>query len=175
MLRLSLPLASLVVALLAPGCGKPQRTADGQSRQWERPPASDVEAIHELFRKRVATGNAGDVAAWVDLFTDDAVIMPANRSTIRGKSAIREWEQKFADTFSAEGQILPVETVVAGDWAFVRTSSIGTLVPKRGGAAIRIDGKELAVLQRQRDGSWKIARLIGNSNVPPPSREVVVP
>lgn len=153
-------------------------TLDGDrfvARHFELRSVSDVDAIYELFRKRVAAGNSGNVAAWVGLFTNDAVIMPANGPTITGKQAIREWEQKFADAFTAHGEISPTEIVTSGDWAFVRTKTTATITSRDGKPPIQIDGKELCILRRQPDGMWKIARLIGNSNAPPTSPKIKAP
>jgi len=41
------------------------------------------------------------------------------------------------------------------------------MTPKAGGKTIKLDGKYLTILERQADGSWKIAIDCFNSNVPP--------
>jgi ketosteroid isomerase-like protein len=56
---------------------------------------------------------------------------------------------------------------VAGDWAYDRGNYTLTVTPKPG-KPMEESGKYLAVCKRQPDGSWKISRLIYNSNNPPP-------
>jgi ketosteroid isomerase-like protein len=41
-----------------------------------------------------------------------------------------------------------------------------TLTPRAGGTAINDEGKYLVVVQRQTDGSYKVARDIDNSSMP---------
>ena len=56
---------------------------------------------------------------------------------------------------------------MVGDWAFERANYTFRLTPVAGGAAMQENTKNLRILQRQPDGSWKIAREIWNSDNPP--------
>jgi ketosteroid isomerase-like protein len=56
------------------------------------------------------------------------------------------------------------EVRVAGDWAYSRGTYSATLTPKAGGEPREDSGKYLTILERQSDGSWKIARDCFNSN-----------
>ena len=62
----------------------------------------------------------------------------------------------------------PFETQVAGDWAYDRGNATVTVTPKSG-KQMEESVKYLVIVKRQPDGSWKIYRLISNSNNPPPS------
>lgn len=46
-----------------------------------------------------------------------------------------------------------------------------TATPKVGGEPIEDEGKSVFIVRRQTDGSWKIARLIANSDRSPASAE----
>ncbi|MBE0592162.1 MAG: DUF4440 domain-containing protein [Gemmatimonadales bacterium] len=61
-------------------------------------------------------------------------------------------------------RIEPVEIVLLGDWAFAQAHVTGNAVPRGDGNPVVVDMKEIALFRRQADGSWKIARLIANSN-----------
>lgn len=46
-----------------------------------------------------------------------------------------------------------------------------TAMPRAGGEPIEDERKSVFIVKRQPDGSWKIARLIANSDQPPASSE----
>lgn len=58
----------------------------------------------------------------------------------------------------------PLETQVAGDWAYERGNITETVTPKSGKPLER-SLKYLAILNRQADGAWKIHLDIDNSNL----------
>jgi ketosteroid isomerase-like protein len=59
------------------------------------------------------------------------------------------------------------EVRVAGDWAFSRGTYAFTVIPKAEGEIEKGDGKYLSILEKQDDGSWKLARDCFNLNEPP--------
>lgn len=131
--------------------------------------AADEEAIRAIMKEATAAHRAGDAQRWAALFASDAVVMPANQASLEGQEAVARMGQEMFQTFTSTAQVEPVELEVAGDWAFARTKLTGTLAPKAGGTPVQLDGKEIAIFRRQADGTWKVARLIGNSNRPAPS------
>jgi uncharacterized protein (TIGR02246 family) len=128
---------------------------------------ADKEAIGAILKEAVAAHRAGDAQRWAAIFTSDAVMMPANRPTISGREALLRYARELFTKFTSRPEIKPVEIEVSGDWAFGRTAVTGTMTPKDGGAPLELDWKEIAIYRRQADGSWKVARLIGNSNRAP--------
>ncbi len=163
-------LISVVVALAAcaPAAQEPEAAA-------EEPPSTeaDVEAINEVLEQEVAAVSAGDVEAFVALFTDDAVLMAPGEPAVIGKAALRSWAQDLVDQFTIEYTASSEEIVLLGDWAFQRASITLTLTPKAGGDPIGEGAKGIHIFQRQPDGSWKIARDNWNSDNPPPGSEWV--
>jgi len=155
-----LGLAALLAASLATSCaGPPTESSLGVERKGDR------QAIERLVERRALVTNRGDAHAFAGLGTDDAVIMPTNRTNIVGTKAIKKWEQAFAEEYHVDTELYPEEITLLGNWAYVRLRVTGLLTPRMGGEPVRVNGKELAVLQRQPDGHWKISRLMGNSNV----------
>ena len=73
---------------------------------------------------------------------------------------LMQWAKKMA--------IFDVVIQVVGDWAFIRCNFTVTMIPKAGGEPLYMDSKDLSIMERQADGSWKIYWDIFNSNVPPP-------
>jgi uncharacterized protein (TIGR02246 family) len=127
---------------------------------------TDKEAIRAIMKEAGAAHTAGDAERWVSVFSPDAVLMPANKPEIKGREALLRMARDLFENFTSTASIKPLEVEVAGDWAFARTNISGRLTPKRGGKAIELDGKEIGIFRRQPDGTWKVARLIGNSNRP---------
>ena len=129
-------------------------------------PASDREAIGAILEEVGAAHRAGDAERWAALFASDAILMTENGPSAVGRESMTRMARDVFRTFTSTAKIEPVELEVGGDWAFARTSVSGTFTPKAGGAPIQLDGKEIVIFRRQSDGTWKIARLIGNSNRP---------
>jgi len=63
-------------------------------------------------------------------------------------------------------ELVSDEIQVTGEWAFDRGTYQWRGVPRAGGDAIDDRGKYLVILQRQVDGSWKLARAMDNSDRP---------
>jgi len=124
---------------------------------------ADAAAVRSVFDEATAALNpgGGDI---VDLDTEDAVVMYASEPAAIGKEAIRARQQIFDDQATAEETRSVEEVVVSGDWAFVRWTGTGAVTPKDGGESSEFNRKGITIFQRQADTSWKIARVIWNSN-----------
>jgi uncharacterized protein (TIGR02246 family) len=117
----------------------------------------------------VAAINAEDAAALGALYTTDGVRMEDNLPAIVGRDAIEASYKELTSAYDCDVSLTPEETRVAGDWAFDRGQFAMHMMPKDPNAPMVMDqGKYLVILQKQADGSWQVAREIGNSNVPLP-------
>ena len=136
--------------------------------EQKRDVGADTRAINALIDQYTASHNSDDAATTVALWADDGVLMLPDQPAIEGKQAIKSFvEAAFKErTYKIVPTLL--ETQVAGDWAYVRVNFTGTITPKSG-KPMEISYKFLWICRRQRDGSWKIYRLMANSNNPPPS------
>ena len=158
------PLRLIAACLLATSlaacssrCSGPAQTAQAAMGAS----AADLAAIGRLHKEYVAAHNASDADRLMALWTDDAVLMPMDEPTLSGRKAISEHYEEFFDQNPSEIEIEPVETRVAGDWAFERIQVTVTL-PGGSEEDRHADVKYMWILQRQPDGSWKIARAIYN-------------
>jgi uncharacterized protein (TIGR02246 family) len=105
---------------------------------------NDLRAIEAIDRRDVQAALAGDVNMMMSQWTDDFVLLPPVGPIMQGRSAIAE---AFRGTENPEiaAYVLNIQEVkVIGDHAF---------------------RKIMRILQRQRDGSWKMHR--GISTVDP--------
>lgn len=146
-----------VVALVAVG---------GACTGFRSPSAhvADSAAIKDLIGRTAVANNRGDIDAWIGLFEENAVYMPPGSPAVTTRAGLRDVAAAGFTRFDAEIEIIPSELVVLGDWAFARSRVTGTVTPKAGGEPVPIDMKQLVLYHRQTDASWRIARLINNSN-----------
>ncbi len=146
----------IVISLLA-GCD--------QARQDTALLEADVEAIEFLLREEVAAVQAGDVEAQLAIRTADVLEMPPDELPFIGVEAYRTWSND--DPFSYQIIAASMDEIrVTGDWAYSRFSYTWVLTPMSGGESVEASGKGIWIVQRQPDGSWRIAREIWNNNKP---------
>lgn len=126
---------------------------------------AELEAINKLREEFVRVNNTNNASAIATFYTDDTVVMPPNDQTITGKQGIESWHQTLWDQFTTELTVSHVETQVVGDWAFDRATYTIKVTPKAGGESMEDAGRYLEILQKQADGSWRIARDIWSSRL----------
>lgn len=144
----------------------------GTQQEATTPKASDqadaAAAINEVRAAYSDALNAGNAAGVAALFTDDGMAMPPNKPAAMGKDAIQSNLQARLSQYKFDVSITQAEAVAAGDWAYSRGTYTIKATPKGEGEAMENSGKYLNILQRQPDGSWKIARHIWNTDTPIP-------
>jgi len=162
MKRLYACIAAASALLWSAGCGQGPGTAKAPDR------AAEIQKIDELRNRFMAAYNSGDAAAAAALYTEDAVIMPANEPAAEGHQAVHESLQRELAQSPAKISITPQETEIAGDWAYERGQAVITTTPKGAKDAVDLSAKYLVILRRQPDGAWKVHRDMSNLNTPPP-------
>ena len=124
----------------------------------------DVAAIKKLAEDWRTGWDRSDTEALLSLYTDDPVLMPQGQPVVTGKNAIRALYQSFFKEFTVKGEGKVVEVEVSGDLGYFWNSYTLTATPKAGGEQIKAEGKSVFIVRRQNNNSWKIARLIDNSD-----------
>jgi len=125
---------------------------------------ADSTAINALIDRATAANNAGDIEGWVALFEDGAIYMPPGSPEVTSMDGLKGAAAAGFTRFNADIRIIPVELAVLGDWAFSRSKVTGSVTPKTGGDRIPVNIKQLTLYHRQGDGTWRIARLMNNTN-----------
>ncbi|HUI97474.1 MAG TPA: SgcJ/EcaC family oxidoreductase [Xanthobacteraceae bacterium] len=115
----------------------------------------DERAIRDLVATWMKASRAGDVAAVLELMTDDAVFMVPGREPF-GQEAFAAAAQGLR-TVQMEGTSDIRELQVLGDWAFIRNYVTVTVTPQ-GAAPLRRAGWTLTILRKGADGRWRLAR-----------------
>ena len=134
-----------------------------------QPPAATASNIDAANRgvadAYVKATLAADAKAIADLYTDDAVEMPPNMPTVKGRAAIQQFYQKqFAAGKIARFSLTHLETRALGDTGF----DVGTYqqsITPAGGAAMEDSGKYTVIVNRT-GGRWRVAYAIYNSDRP---------
>ena len=145
------------LAALAPlgGCG-PLASKQRVHGDWEA-----VEALEKLFVEKLSSG---DVDGLVEgYYAEDAVLMPPNQASVKGRSAIAAMLRAWPPVKDVE--LKSSEIGGSGDFAYsTGTYSMTLLIP--GAAPVRDTGKFIDISRRQPDGSWKVTHDIFNSDLP---------
>jgi len=140
--------------VVGPSVGEADTTAD----------AAAIEAIWPTYANIV---EAGDVDAYLELWTDDGIQMPPNEPPVAGKEHIRARFLAVDEQVTLGYNIDNREVVVSGDIAYSRGVFTGTVTPKDGGESTHLEGKYMTIFRRQPDGTWEIHRDIWNFDVAP--------
>jgi len=104
--------------------------------------------------------NAGDVDGLVDLYTDDARVMPPNGEMKRGEAAVRAEFGAMIDA-GITGTLTSIESSVLGNIGY----NLGTYELQMNGGTID-KGKWMETWERGKDGVWRISNDIWNSDNP---------
>jgi uncharacterized protein (TIGR02246 family) len=132
----------------------------------------DTAAINQVRAAYVSAWKKGDVEGTARGFADDAVLLsPGNEPRVSGRSAIAKSNEDFFTHFTPnDAELTPEEIKIIGDWAFESGIYKMTARAKANDQTISQHGRYLVLLQRQADGSWKIARLIDSADSAPPAK-----
>ena len=110
--------------------------------------------------------NQSDIEAVMKLYAPDGVFMPQNSPSSVGTAAVRKaYDAVFsAITLTVKFDVAEVRQL-AGNWAFARTNSAGTVKVRATGDGGPEANQELFVFQKIND-AWKIARYCFSTTNP---------
>jgi ketosteroid isomerase-like protein len=128
---------------------------------------ADLAAIAEFNRQYLKAINDEDIATLSSLTTEDHIMIAPGWPPIVGKAANDAANGRVFQQFDIVETWTPVETVVAGDWAYQRGTFTVAATPKAGGATNRTSGHFLRIYRRQPDGAWRMIRDMFNSEQAP--------
>ncbi len=115
----------------------------------------DERAIRELVATWMAASRAGDIAAVLDLMTDDAVFMVPGREPF-GKAEFAAASQGMRSV-QIDGTSDIRELEVLGDWAYLR-NYIDITVTLPGGSPMHRAGWTLTIVRKGADRRWRLMR-----------------
>ena len=125
-----------------------------------------MEAIRAITKHVVEAMNRGDVEAFFDVVSEDAVFFPPNEPAKRGE-ALREFMSVFLNQYTVHfDRYVDEEIEVAGELAINHYSYRWTVAPKAGGEPRTAEGHGIRILKQQPDGTWKITHEMWSSYRP---------
>jgi uncharacterized protein (TIGR02246 family) len=136
-------------------------------RMTERARTIDVAQVYELWNAYAAAANDGDLAGWISLWTDDGIQMPPGAPRRVGRTKIQQEMQNLFDLFKFTHMSIQIEQVrILGDWAYAYGALKFEQTDKEEAEPRSYSGKFLCILEKQVDGSWKIAIDCHNYDAP---------
>jgi uncharacterized protein (TIGR02246 family) len=127
---------------------------------------SDVVLIKELWHEYEASVSANDKELWIALWTEAGIQMSPDAARRTGKEMIQSEMEPFFDLYDTQMSIYPDAIQVLGNQAYSHGLYEFVMTPKEGGDKIEGNGKFLTILQKQIDGSWRIAIDCFNYDAP---------
>ena len=155
--RLVLMMGMAICLGFSVGCQRPAGLSEADRTAIRKAGETDLMMM-------IAKDWKGDLA----LYTEDAIQLPPNQAALQGKAAIQAWYEAFPPFSNFQEQSLEIEG--QADLAYDRGTYSMTVTPP-GAAPIEDRGKYLTIYRKQADGSWKIARVMFNSDLPLPAPE----
>jgi ketosteroid isomerase-like protein len=123
---------------------------------------SDTAAIVQLRDAWINAVAARNPDALRDLLTDDYEVWAHGAPPVVGPDGAMGAMRAALDRFRIEQRFDPVETVIAGEWAFERGVESMTITPVSGGATQTMMQRALLIMRRGADGRWRYARGMTN-------------
>jgi uncharacterized protein (TIGR02246 family) len=131
-------------------------------------PARDMAAIEQLHRQDVAATLSGDPSALAELWTDDAVRLEQGEAVNIGARAIRAADERSRAAHPNAKIVKYVpeieDVTIADGWAFEWGHFTGSYKEAAAGEEKPFRARLLRVLKKQKDGSWRFARVMWNTS-----------
>lgn len=117
---------------------------------------SPAEAIQQNNFSWEAALNKGNTAALMDVYTEDAVVMPPSSEILTSRSAIKTYWDSLLEVGVSNYTLDFVDIRVIGDVAYQSIVWEATRYALDGNV-IKFSGNMSNVLKRQKDGNWQIS------------------
>ena len=156
-----------IVVLILFSTGVPRVCS--QKRPPQKPPsatrAEAQEGIAVLQKNVIAASMAFDVSAMLDVWTDDAVLLPPRHAPIIGKAALRRYFQEKKDQYANYDMLAYDEqwdeVMVIGEYAYQWGTVSYRMKPPTGGE-FGATVNALRILKRDEGDYWRVARAMWN-------------
>jgi uncharacterized protein (TIGR02246 family) len=160
-----LAVATLVVVLATAAQLQSQKSSAHKPAQSSKPAsAGDREGIAALQKNEIRATMAMDVNSLLDLWTDDAVLLPPRHEPVVGKAALRKFLQDRKEQY-VNYDLLAYneewnEVMVTGDYAY-QWGTVSYRMKPPTGSEIAGAAHAVRVLKHEED-AWRVLRAIWN-------------
>jgi ketosteroid isomerase-like protein len=168
----------LTIALPMAGQKKRPSPPSRSNAEQQQQLADDKEAIQKLHDEDIQASLALDVPKLESLWTDDIVMLAPGEPPVVGREANAKRLETSANAMK-NVEIMAYdeqwqEVRIQGDWGYEWGAISGRTRPFSGKEA-SYKFNVMRILNRQPDGSWKIARSIYNDATPAPEKPAEEP
>ena len=125
-------------------------------------PSSDQTTPAALRAAWIAAIDARDAQALRPLLTDDYEVWANGVEAFVGPDVAVAAMAAALGRNRVEQNFEPIETIIAGDWAFERGIERIAVTPIDGGPTRTAEQRALLILRRGDDGNWRFARGMTN-------------
>jgi len=126
------------------------------------PTSPPVQTLNDIMQ----ADSAGDVDKVTSIYTDDAILIPSDKSDIVGINAIRENYRNIFASSTLQLKATANEIIESGDLTIIRGSTNGNVISKKDSSSVNVNDKFLMMLKKQ-SGKWKIYRLMWSKKSEP--------
>lgn len=131
----------------------------------ERDLVTDVEKVYQVWKEFGAALSEGNINGCLSLWTQNGIRLLPGEPYRRGLNQIRSSLERKFELFVYEKFVAyPEEVQIMGDHAYTHGVYSAWMKSVVQGNRVRICGKFLTILEKQVDGSWKIAVDCTNAN-----------
>ncbi len=168
--RLFVSCAAVLLASCTPAADKTaSSTTSSAAGTIAEPNITEIRATIEAANKRAAVGMvAGDLAASLGNYSDDAVMMMPGMPMMTGRPAIEAGMKGMMDMMKVNAAAFTTSDVMVGGDLAVETGTFEMTTTMKGAKPMTDKGKYMTLWKRQADGGWKAIRDINNADGPPP-------
>lgn len=118
----------------------------------------DIRRVAKRWTEAVGSGEIGRLRG---LMVDDIIVIHGDGRIVCGKEAvIRDFARSLQD-ISVRQTVKSEETVIADEWAFDRATVRTIIKSRKSGDTRQFDSKSIAILRKENDAEWRVARTIG--------------
>ena len=120
----------------------------------------------ELLKEYGVALTSGDLERWISLWTESGVQMAPDAPKRTNRDEIRAAMEPVFDLYEHEMIVDPRFVRLAEDWGVVRGDFTHKASSRANEERSRRTGKFLTIVEKQSDGTWKIACDCFNYNAP---------
>ncbi len=132
-------------------------------------PADSVSDFQKIMERYATALNSGDVETLVGLYSPKGVFMREEMKAVTGSDALRAAYKEVFATLKCDLQFTVREAEEAGDMAWLRGVSKGTVKILKTGFEAKQGYNQLVVF-RGKGGAWKVPAYLFGSNRPEPGQ-----
>lgn len=122
--------------------------------------SSEREKLASLRQEWVQAVRDGDSDRLSNLTAEDVTAVLKDGRCVSGKDALRAALQHIFSLYDVERKCLTADVTIRDNWAIELDEMDSIITPVNSGMQVRAHVKTVTVYGRQRDGNWKVVRLL---------------